>query len=622
MKPWICLLIAGALMSAPRPSATKANSAQIIAVGPNVQVSSQNTDRAHWEVRVAADPVNVRRLLACSMIHSSEQDSIHTIVYASSDGGQSWKATLESDRTTDMGDPDCVFGIDGAAHFVTLATHFVPSAPSEMLVYRSLDAGWTWEQPAVLPFLDREYLTVDQSSGKQRGRIYLHGNAFEQTVDGRYKPTFTLFRSNDRGASFQLPIKIISDSTHFPLGNGNGEVLSDGTYVSVFPEWSEFYSVDESVPTSKPIGSIKLLRSENGGGSFAKAAVISSWYQCRNAMVSDIPMIAADHTNGPFKDRLYAVWSDERSGHCDIRFSYSVDKGVAWSPSRVINDEPDPYSADRFSDHFMPVLAVNNQGVIGISWYDRRDSPDDMGWWPRFTASLDGGEVFLSSVKLSEAPEAHKAGDQLPIFISRFRGEYGASTNKPTITTYITPDYGEGFGGDTSGMVADANGVFHAVWVDNRSGILQLWAAAVSVNGKAVLNGLQELETLADVSRSVILDFTDTHYDPKTGAAAFYVTMTNTSTVSIAPPIKLRVIGLGAGSGTVQILNADNQQRGTGAVWDFTDVVRGGSLEPGAKTGAKRFEFQLIDSHPFRRLPDGRIPHDLIKLESKVLARR
>ena len=36
-------------------------------------------------------------------------------------------------------------------------------------------------------------------------------------------------------------------------------------------------------------------------------------------------------------------------------------------------------------------------------------------------------------------------------------------------------------GGDTAGLAADALGIFHAAWVDNRTGVPQLWTATVSV---------------------------------------------------------------------------------------------------------------------------------------------
>jgi hypothetical protein len=36
-------------------------------------------------------------------------------------------------------------------------------------------------------------------------------------------------------------------------------------------------------------------------------------------------------------------------------------------------------------------------------------------------------------------------------------------------------------GGDTAGLAADAAGAFRAVWVDNRTGVPQVWTASVTV---------------------------------------------------------------------------------------------------------------------------------------------
>jgi hypothetical protein len=41
-------------------------------------------------------------------------------------------------------------------------------------------------------------------------------------------------------------------------------------------------------------------------------------------------------------------------------------------------------------------------------------------------------------------------------------------------------------GGDTAGLAADAAGVFHPVWIDNRTGTHQMWTTSVSVQGRAI----------------------------------------------------------------------------------------------------------------------------------------
>lgn len=594
----------------------------MITVGPNVQVSAKNSGRAHWEVRMAADPDDAGHLLACSFIQSTKENTFHTVVYSSSDGGRTWMPTLESGTAIYVGDPDCIFGLKGTAYFATLALHSESSALPETLIYRSSDDGQTWRKPLSLPFIDREYLTIDRTTGEYRGRIYLQGNTIGPTVDDPHgtRAVLNVFRSTDDGANFLPPVVLPPASTHEPFGNGNALVLPDGSYAAVFPQWVNDPGQLTETPPGKPVGWMKLVRSDDGGETFGAASVISPWYECK-APVSGLPQIAVDDSGGPFQGRLYAVWADQQSGHCDIRFSYSTDKGTSWAPSIVINDEANRNSPARDWDHDMPVLAVNNRGVVAIEWYDRSHSRQDIGWWPRFTASLDGGETFLPSVELSPVPERHKPGEDLPLWVF---GEGGGSHQprhrSKTLTIHLETDQGENAGGDTGGMAADANGVFHPLWVDNRTGILQLWTASVTVHGRAIRNGSEELARLQDVTGLVTLDYSNVTYDPKSGAVSFDATMTNTSKSAISGPIKIRVIRLSPGSGTVAIVNADNHATGPGAIWDFTPLVPGGVLRPGENTGIKRLEFRFAGLRPFRRLANGYPARDLLAIESKVFA--
>jgi hypothetical protein len=86
-------------------------------------------------------------------------------------------------------------------------------------------------------------------------------------------------------------------------------------------------------------------------------------------------------------------------------------------------------------------------GIVGLSWYDRRDSPNNLTYSPRFAASLDGG-----ATRKRERPD--------------------------TKDKHLN-------GGDTSGLAADADGVFHLVWIDNRTGVSQVWTTTVKVRAIA-----------------------------------------------------------------------------------------------------------------------------------------
>jgi hypothetical protein len=594
-----------------------------IRVGPNVRISSANSDRAHWETRVAADPEHAGSLLACSFIHSTQNNNFHTVVYRSDDGGSSWQPSLESDGTDYIGDPDCIFGLEGVAFFATLPLHYEAELPHETRVYRSLDGGQHWQKPVSLPFVDREYLAIDRSSGPRHGQVYMQGNRFRKTVDGDERIVFSLFRSTDQGASFKEPVELLSDGEHMPFGNGSAEVLSDGTYVAIFPEWEDRKKIGEIHSTPQSVGNIKVVRSTDGGEKFDKADVVGPWYECYNAMTIGIPMLAADLSSGPFKDRLYAVWGDTKSGRCDIRFSYSSDKGKSWSPSIVINDAPDPSDPQRSSNQSMPVIAVNKNGVVGVAWYDRRDTRDDLGWYVRFSASLDGGETFLPSVRVSSAPEVHKRDAALPIWVyAEGGGGFPTYRRNSRIAINISTDQGEASGGDTAGMAADANGNFHPVWVDNRTGVLQLWTSSITVAGTAAVNGAGDLSEMDNVTHDVMLRIANTKYDQTKGVISFDARLVNTSDAPIRAPLKIRIVSLRAGTGTMNIANADNDRTGVGSIWDFSSLIADGVLKPGEKTGSKRFEFRVAQINPFRRGPQDFVDPYLINADCVVLGKK
>jgi hypothetical protein len=118
------------------------------------------------------------------------------------------------------------------------------------------------------------------------------------------------------------------------------------------------------------------------------------------------------------------------------------------------------------------MIAVNSQGVVGVSWYDRRESADNFSWRSRFSASLDGGETFLPSVSVAEAPY-EQAKNHVPAFVPK-QGE--ARPREPYSQAAFTYT-----GGDTGAIAADASGAFHVFWTDTRAGIAQVWTSTVIV---------------------------------------------------------------------------------------------------------------------------------------------
>jgi hypothetical protein len=113
------------------------------------------------------------------------------------------------------------------------------------------------------------------------------------------------------------------------------------------------------------------------------------------------------------------------------------------------------------------MVAVNNQGVVGIAWYDGRDDPRGYRSVFRcqhvyFTASLDGGRTFLPGVKVSEAENCPDT-----------------PRNAEAGRRWVA-------GGDYFGLAAEAAGAFRLLWADSREGIYQLRSSTVRVVDQSV----------------------------------------------------------------------------------------------------------------------------------------
>ena len=260
------------------------------------------------------------------------------------------------------------------------------------------------------------------------------------------------------------------------------------------------------------------------------------------------------------------------------------------------------------------IVAVNQQGVVGVMWYDRRDNPDNLGYFVRFTASLDGGDTFLPSVRVSAAPHARQSRDQWALIEGLGSGSRQGilKFNLMLSMFYIN-------GGHTAGMAADAAGVFHPFWVDNRTGVAQVWTAPVTVAGVVLPHGSAELAGLDEIAENVVLELRNIAYDRATNTASLDARLKNISKDLIAGPIKVRIVELRSDIGIAKVIGADNGEDGVGAVLDFTPVLRGGRLEPGETSGVKRLVFRLVDVRPVWQ--NGELKSDVLWVGTRAFGR-
>ncbi len=603
---WL-LVIMASMISAP----SQQQSAPRISVGPNVHVSRSNWDRDHTEILVAADPENAGRLLVCTMMWSGEQNRLSSGVYASFDGSKTWTLTSEDRSTQTVWDPACIYGVNGTALFVTLPGGETSGDGKRTFpIYRSGDAGRTWTQTTRLPFVDREYLAVDRSGGSFHGRIYLYGTSagLSQASGPIAGRNLHLFYSKDGGMTFNGPIAPPPpDKSASPpaggLWSGAGVVLDDGTLLAPYTIFRTLNDAPRDV-AYRPNQALSVVASRDGGQTLEPPTAVTQFGSggdlCRDMAPS---VMAVDRSRGPFHGRVYLVWGEIRNGRCAVFMSHSTDHGKTWSPPTTVDDGL-RRSAGKGPDILLPGLAVNRAGVVGVAWYDRREDPENRRHRMRFTASLDGGETFLPSVPVSEAAYSFEPSERYPVSPLVFGGGgrpaapgYGGGGGRrisPQFsTTVITAPRLYESVGDTGGMAADANGVFHLFWTDNRTGLAQLYTSAATVSGKPVRNGATELAELENVTEHLELKYTKSVYDAKTHTITLHARLLNTSKEAIVAPIKLRATTLTSDLGLPRAVNADNGLPGSGAIWDLTAAIPGGRLEPGQPTDPKALVFEI-----------------------------
>jgi len=570
----------------------------VVRAGEQVQVSVEKAELQHSEVIIAADPQDPRRLLACSMLVGKEPAAAaRTVAYLSVDGGLSWSSTLEFGGQLWSADPSCAFGSGGAAWYSALVFDSVKGTNrGQTVVYHSSDGGRTWSRLTTFEQqqnADREFLTVEPGTNT----VYLAEREIKMSVRGGGDPRLVVYESTDGGKSFAERAIVPSPNTLAIFGYPGG-MLSDGTFITSFSEVDPVVgrsSENHTEQNGSPSGKMRVLIYNGQPNGGPRTAAVDELYGCNPLTNSlTIPSLSVDMSTGPFRGRVYLAWADSRSGRCNILFSSSTDGGNAWSKPFAVNDDQQRSRPNAGPDDSHPVVAVNRAGVVGVLWYDRRDNTDNLGWRPRFAASLDGGDTFTASVSFGESGIGLYERQVLELdAVTRGGGDaVFRDGGRLRVTLGYRSQHGL-TGGETAGLIADAAGVFHALWIDNRTGKRQVWTTSIRVDAAASRSGADDLPSLEDVSETVTVHFTGVRLDRVSQTLTASAFVENTSQATLCGPLRLKVVHLESKLGVPEFTNADNRQRHGGAVFRLDSVLNGGVLRPGEISTGKRMTIHL-----------------------------
>jgi hypothetical protein len=566
---------------------------------------SRDGDFPHVELVLAANPKNAKNMVGGAITYTRPGGGMACRAYATADGGSTWKAS-EFPEQVEWGsaDPYVAFTPQGTALFSALT--FKKDEKNQtrgfLQVHRSEDGGRSWSDAIDLGYsYDHEQIAVDQTTGKYSGRIYIG------VLYGPY-PMYRVgvFRSEDDGRSWIGPVEGANGGGTIGMNEVNPMVLSDGTLILPY---SDFEFLPGKVKTAGKVSStFWVVLSNDGGVSFGKPRKVHTLQYDFDDKVGrrlgGFPSLAADYRSKDFKDRIYMAWPDTRFGRMRVLFSRSEDRGLRWSEPVLVDA-----SVPKDAYQYQPVVSVNADGVVAVTWFDTRDAKDAKQYHQYFSASVDGGKTFLPPVRISSAPSTPLGPGNL--IFGTLAGRY----KQTPYFSLISAASRWGSGGDYMGLAADKDGTFHPFWADSRSGTFQIYTASVSVVRPSQQKGAPAASadtkpppppkrTKAVLDSDVELVFDPTRYDEAAKEAEVPVRLTNTSKQAIYPPITLEIVGFDLDDPDLfkypyppmSVVNAVNGKTREGALFDFSSALGSHeSLEPGAQTGPVVLKFKFED---------------------------
>ena len=308
----------------------------------------------------------------------------------STDSGRSWTNLGVLDPGVFRSDPVLRFGPDGTLYFDSLTV----DADYECDVFVSQDAGATWSAPVPAYGGDKQWISVDATSGPGHGHLYQAWDWASCCGDNWFN------RSTDRAMSFEEPIEIPGqpfwgvteigpDGAVYVIGRTGSDDTFAVARSSTVQDPGQPMAFDGAFPVD--LGGSLLFHT--GDGPNPEGLLGQIW-------------IAADHSGGPNHGALYALCSVDPPGAdpMDVHFVRSTDRGETWSAPIRVNDDPITSNSWQW---FGTMAVAAGTGRIDVIWNDTSGDPGGFDSVLRYSFSTDGGSTWATSVPVSSAFDPH-----------------------------------------------------------------------------------------------------------------------------------------------------------------------------------------------------------------------
>lgn len=431
-------------------------------VHPNFRIYPSQVTQT--EPTIAVSPVDPMRLFA-----SARTININIVlksegVYVSTDGGQDW---FGSDTCTGEliinhgGDP----GVAITSNNRLIITHIGdPSFFPGVYSHYSTDLGATWSDAYTIfsgQVEDKGSITMDSNPASPHyGRIYAAWVNFNSPF-----PVFTSYSTNS-GQSWTQAAAINNP----PPRRCSGGSITTGPDGKVYIVWA---GVEQTAPFIEDFAG--FARSTDGGNNWIVSQNIFDMNGINgilssksNIRVNGLPQVTVDNSGGVRQGWIYIVTTEQNIAPAgsdpDILLHRSTDGGATWSAGIRVNQDP----LNNGKVQYFPAMDIDADGGINIIYYDDRNTASDSAEMV-LARSEDGGDTW----------------SDLVISDHRFKPKpiIGGASN---------------YQGDHIALLSVGNKLY-ALWMDDFSGIYQVWMAIIDLEPNAVEEPKGELPTAIEL---------------------------------------------------------------------------------------------------------------------------
>jgi len=395
---------------------------------------------------VAVDPANPLVMFVSAVTINTRNGFRSEGVYVTSDGGANWSGSDSCSGEfigNHGGDPGVAIHPGGAFILVHVGSVF-----TGVYSHYSTDRGSHWSAAAML--------TSEQPEDKGTSAIDddpvspYYGRMYSAWVNYIQPYPVLISYSSDSGKSWTSPAAI----------NGTPPLASSGGYVKTGPG-GQVYVCWAGLPDVAPYHEdfAGFAASTDGGVTwavtqnvFAMKGIAGTLPAKSGIRVNGLPRLDVDRSNGPRKGWIYIVTAERdlapAGSDPDVVLHRSSDGGASWSAGIRVNRD----SLGNGRIQYFPEVHVDSAGGVNIIYYDDRNVWSDSSSEIMLSRSLDGGDTWTEHV----------------ISDHTFRP-------KPI------PGGSVGYQGDHIALTSTGR-TLRAFWMDDHSGLYQVWSAAIDLN--------------------------------------------------------------------------------------------------------------------------------------------